>query len=131
MDIQENQGAGYYRLKVYDAIQQTLDRKLTDNEHEYIKKIMVAFEGSVKVTQKVVTTMPPMVHKYICDNCKVEVIKVGQKQNKPFAKLIKRTLKEIGHELQKKEEEQQGEMPSVRGTKKEIRSRKPKDQSPA
>jgi hypothetical protein len=77
MSIQEETlPAGAYRKQIYKAIEDTIKRPMTENEHKYLSSILKAYVREHAPTQPI--NMPPMKHLWTCDACAAEKVVVGK-----------------------------------------------------
>lgn len=87
---EDNTTAGQYRQKVYDAIQSTIGRTMTPNEHKFIKSTLLAYVKAHAPTAPIESNEKPREHKFICVKCHNETSGKGRdfykKHNKRIVK---------------------------------------------
>lgn len=66
--------AGTYRKEIYNVIQTTIGRNLTDNEHTFLSNLLKDYVNSHAPTRPLIQI--PIKHEYICTKCRS--IKAGE-----------------------------------------------------
>lgn len=72
-NIEEGLPEGKYRLEVYECVKSVIGRDLSVAEHKHLSHVLKVYANTAREKQIVITTQPPTVHRWICDNCGSEV----------------------------------------------------------
>ena len=105
--IEEGLPEGKYRLEIYECIKSVIKRDLTEAEHKYLSHILKYYANTARENKTIINVNPPLIHKWICDNCG-GVTETGKGlPGTPKPKTMKKISKRNADALQKKKETQQ------------------------